>query len=63
MNKKLWEPSKILKKKSNLFKFEKFISSKFNKKFNTNYEKFHIILNRVLLNNEYIIKYIDIITL
>ena len=41
MNKKLWEPSKILKKNSNLFKFEKFISSKFNKKFNTNYEKIH----------------------
>ena len=39
MNKKLWEPSKILKKNSNLFKFEKFISSKFNKKFNRNYEK------------------------
>ena len=41
MNKKLWEPSKILKRNSNLFKFEKFISSKFNKKFNTNYEKIH----------------------
>jgi acetoacetyl-CoA synthetase len=41
MNKKLWEPSKILKKNSNLFKFEKFISRKFNKKFNTNYEKIH----------------------
>jgi len=41
MNKKLWQPSNRLKKKSNLFKFEKFISNKFNKKFNGNYKKIH----------------------
>ena len=41
MNKKLWEPSKILKLNSNLLKFEKFISNRFKKKFNGNYEKIH----------------------
>ena len=41
MNKKLWEPSKNIKKSSNLFKFEKFISHRFKKKFNTNFEKIH----------------------
>ncbi len=41
MNKSLWRPSNILKKKSNLFKFEKFISNRFNKKFNKNYDKIH----------------------
>ncbi len=41
MNKKLWQPSDSLKKKSNLFKFENFISNKFNKKFNKNYKKIH----------------------
>ena len=41
MNKKLWEPSKTLKLNSNLFKFEKFISNRFKKKFNGNYEKIH----------------------
>ena len=41
MNKKLWEPSKILKSKSNLLKFEKFISNRFNKNFNKTYEKIH----------------------
>ncbi len=41
MNKKLWQPSNKLKKNSNLFKFENFISNKFNKNFNRNYEKIH----------------------
>ncbi|SVB07173.1 uncharacterized protein METZ01_LOCUS160027, partial [marine metagenome] len=39
MNKKLWEASLSVKKKSNLFKFEKFISKKFNYKTNKNYNK------------------------
>jgi acetoacetyl-CoA synthetase len=39
MNKKLWEASLSVKKKSNLFKFEKFISKKFNYKTNKNYKK------------------------
>jgi len=39
MNKKLWEASLSIKKKSNLYKFEKFISKKFNYKSNKNYEK------------------------
>jgi len=41
MNKKLWEPSKKIKRNSNLFKFEKFLSNKFKKKFNINFEKIH----------------------
>ena len=41
MNKKLWEPSKTLKLNSNLLKFEKFISNRFKKNFNGNYEKIH----------------------
>ncbi len=41
MKKKLWHPSKIQKKNSNLFKFEKFISNRFSRKFNENYEKIH----------------------
>ena len=41
MSKKLWEASNKLKENSNLFKFEKFISNKFNKNFNKNYEKIH----------------------
>ncbi len=41
MNKKLWQPSDILKKNSNLFRFEKFISKRFNLKLNKNYEKIH----------------------
>ena len=41
MNKKLWEPSKKLKLNSNLLKFEKYISNRFKKKFNQNYEKIH----------------------
>ena len=39
MNKKLWEASISIKKKSNLFKFEKFISKQFNYKTNKNYNK------------------------
>ena len=39
MNKKLWEASLSIKKKSNLYKFEKFISKKFNYKSNKNYKK------------------------
>ena len=39
MNKKLWEASLSIKKKSNLYKFEKFISKKFNYKPNKNYKK------------------------
>ena len=41
MNKKLWEPSRKIKLNSNLLKFEKFISNRFKKKFNNNYEKIH----------------------
>ena len=41
MNKKLWQPSNNLKKNSNLFRFEKFISKKFHKNFNKNYKKIH----------------------
>jgi acetoacetyl-CoA synthetase len=41
MNKKLWEPSKKIKRNSNLFKFEKFLSNRFKKKFNINFEKIH----------------------
>ena len=41
MSKKLWEASNKLKRSSNLLKFEKFISTRFNKKFNNNYEKIH----------------------
>ena len=39
MNKKLWEASLSIKKKSNLFKFEKFISKQFNYKTKKNYNK------------------------
>ena len=41
MNIKLWKPSSKTKKNSNLFKFEKFISKKFNKNFNENFIKIH----------------------
>ena len=48
MNKKLWEASLSIKKKSNLFKFEKFISKKFNYKTNKNYKKlFNWSINNV----------------
>ena len=39
MSQKLWEANSELKKKSNLFKFEKFISKKFNYKVSKNYKK------------------------
>ena len=67
MNKKLWEASLSIKKKSNLYKFEKFISKKFNYKANKNYNKginiikikdkkrydepFEIFLDRLKKNN------------
>ena len=38
MSKKLWEASLRQKKKSFLYKYERFISEKFNKRFNRNYE-------------------------
>ncbi len=41
MSIKLWEASIKLKKNSNLFKFEKFISNRYKKKFNNNYKKIH----------------------
>jgi len=41
MTKKLWQASINQKKNSNLFKFEKFISNRFNKNFNKNYQKIH----------------------
>ena len=41
MGKKLWEASDKLKNNSNLLRFEKFLSNRFNKKFNKNYEKIH----------------------
>ena len=41
MSLKLWEASKKTKKNSELFSFEKFVSSKLNKKFNNNYKKLH----------------------
>ena len=37
MNKKLWEASKQQKNNSNLSKFEKFISNKYNKNFDDNF--------------------------
>ena len=39
MTKKLWEASLNQKKNSNLFAFEKYISKKFSKKFNNDYQK------------------------
>ena len=39
MNKILWEASQKLRINSNLYNFEKFISEKYNKKFNQNYSK------------------------
>ena len=41
MNIRLWKPSNKTKKNSNLFKFEKFISKRFNKNFNENFKKIH----------------------
>lgn len=37
----LWKPSSKTTKNSNLFKFEKFISKRFNKNFKVNFEKIH----------------------
>ena len=39
MSKKLWQPSPIVKKNSNLFAFENYISKKLKIKFNRNYKK------------------------
>ncbi len=39
MTKKLWQATLNKKKNSNLFAFENYISKKFNKKFNNNYQK------------------------
>ena len=41
MNIRLWIASSKTKKNSNLFKFEKFISKRFNKNFNENFKKIH----------------------
>jgi len=50
MNKKLWEASLSIKKKSNLYKFENFISKKFNYKSNLNYKKlFNWSINNLYL--------------
>ena len=50
MNKKLWEASLSIKKKSNLYKFEKFISKKFSYKLNRNYKKlFNWSINNLYL--------------
>ena len=38
---RLWKPSSKTTKNSNLFKFEKFISKRFNKNFNVNFKKIH----------------------
>ncbi len=48
MSKKLWQPSLIEKKNSNLFDFENYISKKINKKFNRNYKN---ILNWSINNS------------
>jgi hypothetical protein len=47
MGKKLWEASDKLKNNSNLLRFEKFLSNRFNKKFNKNYEKIQVIFGKV----------------
>ena len=39
MTKKLWEASLNQKKNSNLYAFEEYISKKFNKNFNSDYQK------------------------
>ena len=48
MGKKLWQPSPIEKKNSNLFDFENYISKKVNKKFNKNFKN---ILNWSIKNS------------
>ncbi len=47
MNKKLWEASKVKKKNSNLYKYEKFLSKKHKLKVTQNYSK---ILNWTINN-------------
>ena len=47
MNKKLWEASKVKKKHSNLYKYEKFLSKKHKLKVTQNYSK---ILNWTINN-------------
>ena len=49
MKKKLWEASLNLKKKSNLFKFEKFIAKKFNYRPSINY---NTLLNWSIENSD-----------
>ena len=49
MVKKLWEARPAIKIKSNLYKYEKFISEKINKKFNNNYKN---ILNWSVKNSD-----------
>ena len=39
MNKKLWEASKAIKNKSNLFRYENFLAKKYNYKVSQNYHK------------------------
>ena len=48
MTKKLWQASSKQKKNSNLFKFENYISKKFDKKFNNDFQK---ILNWSIKNS------------
>tara|TARA_B100001142_G_scaffold63681_1_gene62962 strand:+ start:461 stop:796 length:336 start_codon:yes stop_codon:yes gene_type:complete len=48
MTKKLWQASLSQKKNSNLFAFENYISKKFNKKFNNDFQK---ILNWSIKNS------------
>ena len=49
MVKKLWEARPSLKKSSNLYKYEKFISKKYSQKFNQNYKK---LLNWSINNSD-----------
>ena len=61
MNKKLWEASLSTKKKSNLFKFEKLISKKFNYNSNKNYKKlFNWSINNLNLFWNLIWDYTDV---
>ena len=41
MNNKLWEASKKIKKNSQLFAFEKYLSKRINNKFQNNYKRIH----------------------
>ena len=41
MNIKLWEATKKIKKNSNLFAFEKYLTQRINKKFQSNFKKIH----------------------